>query len=206
MIYNPEALPLTGKSSIVTHIQSEIDDICGSEVDTEFYREEIGRAIEYYLAQEHNARYINTKSLTMLASRVLASIGEPVAARRLMIFGAGMVKPSEWVVSGDRDVWVINLREIILREESSIELILFRGIHLILDAIADVWDESDGEGALGLRHVCQSAGKLLGISKRTKDVFRLSDEIIALSVNKLKQLRKERNWHAAPLVLNLDVK
>ena len=205
MIYNPEALLSTGKSSIVAHIESEIDDICGSEVDTGFYCEEIGRAIEYYLAQENNARYVNTKSLTMLASRVLASIGESVAARRLIIFGAGMVKPSEWVVSGDRDVWVINLREIILGEESAIELILFRGINLILDTIADVWDESNGEGALGLRHVCQSAEKLLGVSQRTKDVFKLSDEIIMLCVNKLKQLKKERTWSYVPLVLNLDI-
>lgn len=204
MIFDPGGMVDSNPSVVVTHIQSEIADICGSDADTDFCREEIAKAIEYFLENEHKDEFIESKTLTMLAAQVLASIGDPGSARRLMLFSSGMVKPSEWIVTGDKDVWVINLKEITMQEDASLELIFFRGVQLVLDSIADVWDECSGDGVLGLRHVCLAAASLLGAPRNSRAVAELSDEIIDTSIGKLHQLKNERNWDSVPFVLNLD--
>ncbi len=204
MIFDPGGPVESEPSVVVTHIQSEISDICGVDVDTEFCREEIAKAIEFFLENDHKSEFIESKTLTNLAAQVLTSIGDPGSARRLMLFSSGMVKPSEWVVTGDKDVWVLNLKEITMQEDASLELIFFRGVQLVLDSIADVWDECAGDGVLGLRHVCLAAASLLGAPRNSKAVAMLSDEIIDTSIAKLAQLKRERGWESVPFVLNLD--
>ncbi|MCK5528913.1 MAG: hypothetical protein KAI74_04465 [Kiritimatiellae bacterium] len=206
MIFDPGDMIESKPSVVVTHIQSEIADICGVDVATEFCRIEVAKAIEYFLENEHDSEFIESKTLTMLAAKVLASTGDPGSARRLMLFSSGMVKPSEWVVTGDKDVWVLNLKEITMQEDASLELIFFRGVQLVLDSIADVWDECAGDGVLGLRHVCLAAASLLGAPRNSRAVAVLSDEIIDTSIAKLEQLKGDRGWTSVPFVLNLDFK
>ncbi len=205
MIYYPDDSNMqNGELPVVSHIQSEIDAICGNDIDTEFLHEEISRAIDYFLKNESGAQYVKDTDITALAAKVFSSIGEQGTARRLMLFGTGMVKPAEWIVSGDKDVWVVNLKEITMQADASLELIFFRGIQIVLDSIADVWDECSGDGVLGLRHVCLAASSLLGAPRNSKAVAVLSEEIIDTTMAKLHQLKKVRGWRDVPFVLNLD--
>jgi hypothetical protein len=91
-----------------------------------------------------------------------------------------------------------------MQEDASLELIFFRGVQLVLDSIADVWDECSGDGVLGLRHVCLAASSLLGAPRNSRVVAELSDEIIDISIAKLEKLQEERSWEFVPFVLNLD--
>ena len=139
-----------------------------------------------------------------MAAQALKSLGQGGDARRLILFGSGMVRPSEWVVTGDQAIWVLNLKDIALREDASLEIIFFKGIQVVLDSIADVWDASGGDGIMGLKHVCLAASSLLGAPRNSKAVQKLCEEIREICIGKLQQIGRERGWHAEPFVLNLD--
>jgi len=125
--------------------------------------------------------------------------------RRLFLFGSGMLAPAEWEVRGRATVWALDLKHMTVRDESCLELIFFSGIRVILDSIADVWDDSCGRGTLGLRHVCGAAAELLGGEAGKKNVVRLADEITEVCRSRLAHIGARRGWEACPEVLNLDL-
>jgi hypothetical protein len=128
-----------------------------------------------------------------------------VAARKLLLFGTGMIKPSEWEVRRGGQTWILDLKQLTIRNEAPLEMVLFSGLHAIIEAIADIWDVSSGDGTIGLRHVCSVAGELLGSEAGEKRKVALVDEIVNVCRQKLEQLKVERDWIAVPDVMNLDI-
>jgi hypothetical protein len=204
MICNPETLPEQGGSVILSHIQAELAEVCGSEDGTAPCHDEVARAIQLFLENEAETEFVDARTLTLMAAQALKSLGQGGDARRLILFGSGMVRPSEWVVTGDQAIWVLNLKDIALREDASLEIIFFKGIQVVLDSIADVWDASGGDGIMGLKHVFLAASSLLGAPRNSKAVQKLCEEIREICIGKLQQIGRERGWHAEPFVLNLD--
>ena len=204
MIWDPHALhDEPQRSAVVAHIASEVGAVCGGVLSGPESVEEMARAVEQFLEQTGAGEAVDANYLVMLASQALSSLGENGAARRLLLFGSGLVRPSEWEVSGDRAMWVLDLKQIAVREDAALELILFNSLNMILDAIADVWDASRGDGVLGLRHVCQSATLLLG-APTAPQVARLSEEIKTACVRRLERLESARGWSRHPDVMDLD--
>jgi hypothetical protein len=138
----------------------------------------------------------------VLAARALSAVGEGDAAKRVYLFGSGLVSPSEWEITGREAVWTVDLLRIAVSEESAHEMILFVSLHLVLDAMAGVWDSSGGRGTLGLRHVCETARVLSGNDSR--GAARAAAEIRDWCCAKLRQLARTRAWTDVPQVLNLD--
>ena len=68
----------------------------------------------------------------MLASQALRSIGHGATARRLLVFGTGLVRPAEWEISAGDSMWVLDLKQITVRSDASLELIFFGNIHKYL--------------------------------------------------------------------------
>lgn len=192
-------------STVVRHIVNEIETICGETLslsDSETH--ELARAVELYLDEYESVECIDAGYLVLLASQALKSVGQENAGRRLYIFGSGMVKPAEWVITGEHQLWILDLKQISLGEKAQLELLFFNSLVMILDAMADVWDESSGSGGLGLRHVCRSIEGLLDIGSRSRRARSLADEIIGICRSKLDKLKNERGWLRAPDVINLD--
>jgi len=174
--------------------------------DSSAQAEEIAVAVSAFLAEhELTDSFIDAGYLVMLASRAMSSIGEETSALRLVVFGTGMVRPSEWEVTGGKEVWTVDLKQMTVKESTSLELVVFNSLNIVLDSIADVWDGSRGRGVLGLRHVCTTATALLGVGRATKAVADLSDEIRSLCEAKLEQIRSNRHWDSVPEVMNLDI-
>lgn len=205
MIFDPVKSSLR-ESAVVSHIVNGLVDSCGDESITHSNDAlELARAVEHFLEQTGVEEAVESDRLTILASKALTSIGENCAARRLVLFGTGMVRPSEWVITGFETAWILDLKRMTVRDDGSLELVFFTNLDIILDSIADIWDESGGHGVLGLRHVCAAAASLLGSTEDKKKITGLVTEIKALCSSRLEQIRKARGWKSAPVVMNLDM-
>ena len=206
MIWNPNSGSENSvESTIVSHITAEIDACGGTEwlAKTETV-EELGKAIEHFLQQQGHGEAVDSRYLVMLAARALSSVGEGTAARRLLLYGTGLVVPSEWEVTGGEAVWVLDLRQITVRDDAPLELVFFGSLNIILETIAEVWDKARGNGTLGLRHVCSAVNALTGGAGNKKQALALGDEIRNLCRRKLDQIGQERNWEQTPQVMDLD--
>lgn len=193
------------KSAVVSHIAAEIAEVCGDDrtIDTDDV-EALAKAIETFLEREHSGGSADSRYLVMLASKALTSIGYDSAGRRMLVFGTGLVKPSEWEVTGDDAMWVLDLKEMMINEDSPLEIIFFSSLSMVVEAIAEVWDKTSGQGILGLKNVFSTAVALLG-SDGHKSIGALEEEIKSNCDKKLQQLGKERNWNTSPRVMNLDI-
>jgi hypothetical protein len=206
LIWIPNSEENARGSSIVSHIESVINENCGDALQLdESQAADLAAAVASFMEINHNSgSFVDSGYLVMLASRALSSIGEQQAAHRLLGFGSGLVSPSEWEVTGGRDVWTLDLHQMTVRESETLEIVFFNSLNIVLASIADVWSESDGNGVLGLRHVCDTASALLGGGNR-RSVAALSEEIKQACAAKLEQIRAERMWSHVPSIMNLDI-
>jgi len=205
MILDPRTGENLPESAVWAQIAGELEAAClTSDEPSATTVEEVARAVEFFLHQQGAGQIIDSRSLNLLASQALHSVGEGRAARSLVLFGTGMVRPASWEISGSRDMWVLDLREMTVRSDALLELIVFNGLSIVLDSIADIWDESDGGGVLGLRHVFSTARGLLGPADAAA-ARDLESEIIRLCAERLQKQGVERGWTSCPEVVNLDL-
>jgi|GEM_PF-1629164 len=206
MIWNPNSKFRAGMSPVVSHITAEIADVCGDGESMDPSNvEELAKAVESFLEHEQDGVAADSRYIVMLASKALTSIGEGTAGRRLLVFGTGLVKPSEWEVTGDDEVWVLDLKEMVLNENSPLELIFFGSLSMVIESIAEIWDKGRGRGVIGLKNVFSTAVALLGSNCDVRNATVLVDEIRLVCEKKLEQLREERHWESVPRVMNLDI-
>jgi len=164
----------------------------------------VAHAVEFFLGDGKTAFVVDSDHLLLLASRALGSLGHGQQARRLVLVGSGLVQPAEWEVSGSEAVWTVDLKRITVVDAPNLEIMFFAGLRMVLESMADVWDEPSGSGVLGLRHVCQVATALVGPEKRDRQRF--AEEIVATSSGLLDQIGRRRSWTSVPRVMNLDVR
>lgn len=206
MIWDPDSTPETRRSVISSYIMGELGSVCGKDfVINRSNIDELAVAIESFLRHAGNPESLDSRYLVMLASQALSSIGEKNAARRLLLFGTGLVRASEWEVTSGTSMWVLDLKQITVRSDVFLELIFLNSLHIVLDSIADIRDESDGHGVLGLRHVCCAATALLGQPGKSRKVSALARDIQMLCHRKLEEIGDERGWSELPQVMNLDM-
>ena len=206
MIYYEDDVYKSSDSRIVAHLKGEFLDLCDDEVLVdESNIDDIARAVEMFITNEMECSCVNSNDLIMLASRAMASVGDATTARRFLLFGSGMIRPSEWEVTSNDSMWVLDLKQITLSDDSALELTFFNALNVLLDAISDVWDDSDGAGVLGLRHVCSAASAFLGDTPRSKARSIFINEIMDVCEMKLAQIAGKRGWPESPRVMNLDV-
>ncbi|MBN1558140.1 MAG: hypothetical protein JW951_08340 [Lentisphaerae bacterium] len=205
MIFDPAA-ETEALSPVAHHIVGHVDEVCGGtlSIDADAV-EDLARAVEAYLAEGHAGEFVDSRYLVLLACRALSAVGEDRAARRLLLYGTGLVLPSEWEVTGGKAVWVLDLRQITVRAEERLELVLFNCLSGVLGSIAEIWDASRGRGVLGLRHVSGAAQALLGGGSAPGKVRELAREIKTLCALKLSRIGDERGWTHVPEILDLDV-
>jgi len=205
MILDPNATGDSPGATILAQIEGELQATClVSEEPNAATVEEVARAVEFFLKQQGAHEIVDTRSVNLLASQALHSLGEGGAARSLVLFGTGMLRPASWEISGDRDMWVLDLREMTVRSDAVLELIIFNGLSIVLDSIADIWDATEGIGILGLRHVWSTAHGLLGPADAAA-ARELESEIVSLCTRKLQKQRSDRGWKSCPEVVNLDI-
>jgi hypothetical protein len=187
---------------VVTHVRESVLETCGGLLADGETAEEVARAVQAFLDQ-HGVSLVESRHLVVLASRALSAIGSPAAGRRLLVLGAGMVRPSVWEVTGRDSVWALDLRQATLRAEVPLEIALFASLGAVLESFCDVWDPTSGEGVLGLRHLCATAAVLAG--KPGKKSRAAAREIVAACEARLRRIGETRRWKRVPEVMNMDL-
>ena len=166
---------------------------------------EVARAVEYFVAVDHGAESVDSDSLTRLASQALADLGEEGAARRFIVYGSGLVRPSEWEIRRGREMWVLDLRQLTVESGAALEMVLFAVLAAVLRSIAELWDGSRGRGVLGLRNLQGASQRLVGGSgRRDRRTRQMTQELADWCLHVLETLRGERGWRVLPEVINLD--
>ena len=148
----------------------------------------------------------NEGRVVELSSHTLGVLGDAAAAKRLLVFGSGLVKASIWEFSGEAPLWILDLRKLVLNAGVQIEMAIFKSLSAVLDTVPDVWEKTSGRGQLGLRHVSSTAEQLFGEAndrrKRRSSAF--SQEIMQRCHAKLQDIATLRAWGHCPDVVNLD--
>ena len=195
-----------GEPGVFDHLVLQIESMCAREYESDIAEAaEVARAVECYVEQDCGGCCADARALVLMTSRGLNSVGKEGVARRFLLHGTGLIKPSEWEVTHGETMWVIDLKQLTVRDGAPLELIFFTGLGIIIEALSDVWDGTRGGGMLGLRHVCGTAEALLGGSGKLADVVSLSDEIQRHCHGRLERLRRQRGWDEQPQVMNLDM-
>jgi len=204
MIWAAEQFSGDRTASAVDAIVEQLQELCGQvmpAVDEKL--DDVACAIERALADHGEASIRDSSTVLALASQALTSIGEEEAARRLFLFGSGTIRPSEWSVSGEDTLWVLDMRSLTWRSHPLLELQVVSGVHRILESICDLWDESDGHGVLGVSNLaaCEADFPSRAGSRR----HRFGDEVLTTCAGKLKCIANGRGWSETPVVMNLDI-
>ena len=184
----------------------QIEQVCPDDEAWPDEAEQVCRAVECYLEQDCGCGAVDARTLVLMATQALQTVGEGRVARRFLLHGTGLVRPSEWEVTGGDTVWVLDLRQISVYDDAPLELVFFTGLGIIIDALAEVWDRTGGDGSLGLRHVFQTAEALLGPMATEAEARRLRGEITERCDARLRRQGAARGWQTSPQIINLDVK
>ncbi len=207
MIWIPKNRDEDRRSALIAHLagsiaESSIEGLCSDPEQAT----ELAAAIATFLEQQTGSEQgVDAGYLILLAMQAMTSVGDADAARRLMVFGSGLVRPAEWEVTGGGDVWTLDLRRMMLSDDVPMELLFFNTLGMIIDAVAEVWDATGGEGVLGLRHVYDSAVALLGESHSPQGLRSIAQEIQDTCRLRLDRAHRERGWQSVPAVMNLDI-
>lgn len=187
------------------HLSAEMASWCGEiELPGGGTIDELAAAVASYIQESSTSDAVSSAYLVMLSSRALTSIGEHRAAQRVLVHGTGLVRPAQWEVTGEDSMWVLDLKQITMLAEASLELVLFQSLNLIVETLADVWNDTSGRGVLGLRHVSSAAARLLG-SAGDRRLEEMAREIRGVCEDRLRRIADERGWVETPAIMDLDL-
>jgi len=208
MIYYPQEDRAGGaEEALARYVAEQIATYGGEEELVESGRvDDVACAVANFVTDAVGHGAVPGRSLILLASQALSSVGERQAARRLLAFGTGLVRPSRWEFTGSQDLWVVDLREMAGLAGAGLEMAFFTGLLAVLEMIANVWDETRGAGVLGLRHVTSAAAALFGKGAPRQHAGDLSREIKDLCARKFDSIRSRRGWTSTPVIMDLDLK
>lgn len=165
---------------------------------------ELAKAVSLAASTADDDHDFDERSLTVLASRALSSIGQAEAARRMYLFGSGVIRQAEWHVSGDRCMWILDLMPLTEQNAWRLEMTFFSGISSILEAVCDVWDGTDGTGVLGLLHLKAAVDNVAGGANRSRRKS-MATEVRSLCAARLRRVAETRGWRDVPEVIGLDL-
>lgn len=206
MIWNPHICPDPKESAVASYVKGEIktlsEAIAGDGLDAV---EDLALTVAHFIEHDSGKDVVDSAYLVLLASRALDSIGQKRAACCLFMLGTGLLTPVEWQFTGGKTVWTLDLKRMTVSMEARVELIFFNGLNIVLECIADIWDQSQGQGVLALRHVSAAAAGLLGMPYGKQNMKSLAKEIKFVVHKKFAQIARERAWKHAPDVIDLDV-
>ncbi len=136
--------------------------------------------------------------LSRLTARALGSMGQPQAARRVLVMGSGLARSDRWLAARPGPSWTLDLPRLLRRESDLLELALFPGLAAILDALAVLWDASSGSGQLGLRGSGAAARLILGPASGRDRRLAFRRELREFCDDRLRTLGSGRGWSRRP--------
>jgi len=165
------------------------------EVDIDFLADAVGRILGEFGGRTDEGRVVT------LTSSAMSGLGDAADARRLLVFGSGLVRAALWEFSGGEPLWILDLRKLHAAGDASFELALFQSLDRVLDTVLDVWEGTSGRGQLGLRNIIPLASTLL---PHGSAVRALAAEIVQHCGAHLRAAAAARGWKSVPDLVHLD--
>jgi hypothetical protein len=191
---------------------------------------EIAGAVEAFVRDQHPWETLPSEYLLLLVARSLWAVGEEAAVRRLIAdrgaewrvapvfagaaLAADLSVPHWGALLGSRTVqtgssaargaiWLVDVQRLVEPGRGGLELTVFRALNAVLDRMAGVWDDSGGQGILGLRNLEAAAGAVLGDPRRSRKRAALVREFHQRCEQRLRLQGPARGWRAVPEVIRL---
>ncbi len=210
------------------YVASRIARRACAAVDATLCRD-VGEAVGTFLAEHAGFEPVSLADIDYMIARAIWALGRPEAADAWLaaggesraasvaalsalrasaglrlwqaVFAGGLLRQStsELCVDGQ---WVFDFAPLRGCMDCVWELGVFAALDVLLDAIACLWDDTQGSGALGLWHVDCIYPGLTGIRRTRRD---WPFELKARCARRMEQLCLQRNWKTVPKVLLMDL-
>ncbi|NCC51897.1 MAG: hypothetical protein EOM20_11865 [Spartobacteria bacterium] len=201
------------------------DELClpPSEVDAV---EEVLSSLVHFYADRLLSRQIPDELLVFLLARGLWSVGERDLARRVArhrcrphissmcsvprltaanamllwkLFQAGALKRSFWI-SYDREVWVLDMRQIDVDPPARIEVYASRTLKVVLEGIFQVWDAGAPDTILRIKGLDTFAAAFLTLPADAPPVKSLGGELEAYARAVAVRVSAASGWDFIPVI------
>ncbi len=229
MIWNSTTLQ-EYQESLADHLLAEISRVCGPAAPPLEQAEELARGVAAYCAIQGPDRTLPASYISMLLARALRGIGAEAAAACFAVadanrdgaaragaagiwtgeitpdwwnvFASGLVRPARWLSADGEAMWVLDFARLAKDGNDSLELALCRGVRIILEQLAEAWDETGGDGVLGLTGLRPVADASDAVRRAAR---RRARELSLYCDSVLEHMAPARAWKDRPRVLVLDL-
>jgi len=120
----------------------------------------------------------------------------------LPYFSLGIIRPADWAGAKLDRMWILDLGRLRLSEAERHEMMLYGSLRVMIENMFVFWDETRGEGVLGLKGL---SSFYIESDPRQRQTFTSADDLLGFVGNLFLQQKEPRNWQAVPSLLNLDL-
>lgn len=228
MIWNNQPESENGEiDELAAWVEAELE---GAGLERPDAAREIARSVAAFIRDRHVNEVLPAEYLALLIARSLWALGEAAAAGRFIelkgaewrigpgfvgaalapdisvagwraMLGSRMVRQFASLARGA--IWVVDCRRLVDPGQNGLELGLFPVINAVMDQVAGVWDATQGQGILGLRHLATASARLCDGQSADRKSAGLALEIQKQCELRLRAAGKLRGWIAVPEVIRL---
>jgi len=120
----------------------------------------------------------------------------------LPYFSLGIIRPADWAGAKLDRMWTLDLGRLRLSDAEKHEMMLYGSLRAMIENMFAFWDETSGEGVLGLKGL---AAFDIESNPRQGQTFTSADDLLGFIGNLFLQQKELRNWQSVPTLLNLDL-
>ncbi len=163
----------------------------------------LSESLSAYLEQSSDRAgfFVEDGKLLLLASKALQSVGERKAATRMLLLGSGFARPVSWVVTAHDAGWTLDVSRMTQDHVVGLEMAFFSCLHAALEALAEEWNQANGQVTVVLRGAEEAGRALLGCPVASRRVQAFVDEVELACRQKVAQLAAQYGWQAVPRLL-----
>jgi len=213
------------RGSLGIHLQQEIHRLCGDSISP-CVAMDVAQGVAVYWEQVLHETPLTSDYVAFLVSRALRSVGADFAADTVLakqdtrvlredtarylpasavslqtwrMFTSLLVRPTRWTSYGEEVVWVLDFSRLCFDESHCFELSFTGSMRGVLLHLAEVWSETEGQGALGLKGIVRLDTLFPGWRDTTG-----TGDIAAWCREVLLGEAKRRGWPSVPRVMAID--
>ncbi|MBT8045538.1 MAG: hypothetical protein KJN67_00095 [Pontiella sp.] len=218
--------PLEHQAAWKAHLQ---DVFASLEIDPDHTTEQVSISLSLYCREFHPGG-VQRSDLVLLIARAFCAVNEVPVAERVLgsmqphrrhvsrwleilselhhfpallpYFSQGIIRPADWAGARVDRMWTLDFSRLQLSDAEKHEITLYRCIRTMLENMLSFWDETSGEGVLGLKGL---ASLNVEEGAQRKQTLTNSDDLLEYITDLLSQQKEPRDWQAVPSLLNLDL-
>ena len=112
-------------------------------------------------------------------------------------FSKGIIYPDKWIGLNNKKMWVLDFKQLEIKEKDFHEIMIFRSVYAILDLMIPLWNETNGMGVLGIKGLKAEVLNTLFPS----DKFSHANDLLFYIQDFLQQNKLENNWKYSPDII-----